>query len=155
MKRIIFDVLRRFGHQPFARVMRGKTLGVRVVAFDFSGAVMLVKHTYTEGWILPGGGVEKGEQLISAAIREIREEAGLIAEGPLSLHGIFSNETVFAGDFVCCYVLRQFSREDWKPNFEIADARFFKLDQLPTDVTQGSRSRLNEIVHGQALSEHW
>ena len=155
MNPMLYDFLRRFGQQPYSRLMRGKTLGVRVAVFDLAGAVMLVKHTYAAGWILPGGGVEKGEQLIAAAIREIHEEAGLIAEGPLTLHGIFSNETVFSGDFVCCYVLRQFRREAWVPNFEISDASFFALNQLPTDITAGSKRRLDEIMKGQALTEHW
>ena len=155
MKLMLYDFLRRFGHQPYSRLMRGKTLGVRVAVFDSAGAVMLVKHSYAPGWILPGGGVEKGEQLMTAAIREIHEEAGLIAEGPLVFHGIFSNETIFAGDFVCCYVLRQFKRESWSPNFEISNAEFFTLDQLPADITPGSQRRLNEILKGQPISEHW
>ena len=155
MKLMLYDFLRRFGHQPYSRLMRGKTLGVRVAVFDSAGAVMLVKHSYAPGWILPGGGVEKGEQLMTAAIREIHEEAGLIAEGPLVFHGIFSNETIFAGDFVCCYVLRQFKRESWSPNFEISNAEFFTLDHLPADITPGSQRRLNEILKGHPISEHW
>ena len=62
------------------------TLGARVVALR-GDEVMLVKQSYTTGWILPGGGVERGETLLQAAIREVREEAGLVAEGPLRLHG--------------------------------------------------------------------
>ena len=155
MKLMLYEFLRRFGHQPYSRLMRGKTLGVRVAVFDSAGAVMLVKHSYAPGWILPGGGVEKGEQLMTAATREIHEEAGLIAEGPLVFHGIFSNEPVFPGDFVCCYVLRQFKRESWSPNFEISNAEFFTLDQLPADITPGSQRRLNEILKGQPISEHW
>jgi ADP-ribose pyrophosphatase YjhB (NUDIX family) len=37
------------------------TLGVRGVATDGEGRVLLVKHTYViAGWWLPGGGVEQG-----------------------------------------------------------------------------------------------
>ncbi|MDE2445775.1 MAG: NUDIX domain-containing protein [Alphaproteobacteria bacterium] len=155
MHPLLYKFLSRFGQQPYARLMRGKTLGVRVAAFDSEGSVMLVKHTYSPGWILPGGGVEKGEMLHEAGLREIREEAGLIAEGPLVLHGIFSNEAVFPGDFVCTYVLRHCRREDWRPNLEIADAQFFAPDRLPEDMTAGTRRRLDEILHDQSPSVEW
>jgi 8-oxo-dGTP pyrophosphatase MutT (NUDIX family) len=155
MHPVFYRFLSRFGQQPYSRFMRGKTLGVRVAAFNADGAVMLVKHTYAPGWILPGGGVEKGEMLVDAALREIREEAGLIADGPLALHGIFSNENIFPGDFVCTYVLRQCRREAWAPNFEIADAQFFASDKLPDDLTSGTRRRLDEITQGRAPSIEW
>lgn len=155
MHPLFYKVLSRFGLRTFLRLSRGKTLGVRVAAFDASGAVMLVKQSYSPGWILPGGGVEKGEMLISSAIREIHEEAGIVAEGPLLLHGIFSNEEKFPGDFVCLYILREFRRENWKPDHEILEAKFFPIAQLPTDITDGSLRRLNEIVKGTPISEYW
>lgn len=155
MHPIFYQILKRLGLQTYLRLSRGKTLGVRVAIFDVSGAVMLVKQSYSPGWILPGGGVEKGELLIPSAIREIHEEAGIVAEGPLLLHGIFSNEEMFPGDFVCLYILRQFRREIWKPDHEILEAKFFPIEQLPTDVTEGSRRRLNEIVKGMPISERW
>ena len=155
MHPIFYKILKRFGLRTYLRLSRGKTLGVRVAIFDSSGAVMLVKQSYSPGWILPGGGVEKGELLIPSAIREIQEEAGIIAEGPLVLHGIFSNEQKFPGDFVCLYVLRQFRREAWKPDHEILEAQFFPVTQLPSDITEGSRRRLDEIVHGVPISESW
>lgn len=41
--------------------------------------ILLVKHSKggKDYWVLPGGGVEKGESLIEAAIREIKEETNL------------------------------------------------------------------------------
>jgi 8-oxo-dGTP pyrophosphatase MutT (NUDIX family) len=155
MHPIFYQILKRLGLQTYLRLSRGKTLGVRVAIFDDSGAVMLVKQSYSPGWILPGGGVERGELLIPSAIREIHEEAGIVAEGPLLLHGIFSNEEMFPGDFVCLYILRQFRREIWKPDQEILEAKFFPIEQLPTDVTEGSRRRLDEIVKGMPISERW
>ena len=155
MHPIFFKVLSRLGLRTFLRLSRGKTLGARVAIFDSSGAVMLVKQSYSPGWILPGGGVERGELLIPSAIREIREEAGVVAEGPLLLHGIFSNEESFPGDFVCLYILREFRLETRKPNDEILEAKFFSIAQLPADITEGSRRRLDEIVEGLPISEHW
>ena len=140
--------------QPWSRISRGMTLGARVVVLDGKGQVMLVKHTYSHGWILPGGGVEKGETLAAAAVREIREEAGIIGEEPV-LHGMFSNDAVFRGDHVACFIVRKFSTVAWKPNFEIAAAQFFPADDLPEATTGGTRRRLAEILQGAAISEMW
>ena len=130
------------------------TLGSRVAAVQ-SDEVMLVKQTYAPGWILPGGGVERGETFVDAALREAREEAGLVAEGPLQLHGIFSNEAVFRGDHVACFVMREFSRVAWSPDLEISDARFFSAKRLPEDTNEGSRRRIAEILDGVPLTTHW
>ena len=152
---IVYKILSRFGLHTYLRLTRGKTLGVRVAVFDAAGGVMLVRQSYSPGWILPGGGVEKGELLRYAATREILEEAGIVPEGPLVLHGIFSNEKKFPGDFVVLYILRQFRREKWMADNEILEAKFFPADQLPDDLTHGSRRRLDEILKHQPISEHW
>ena len=130
------------------------TLGARVVALR-GDEVMLIKQSYTTGWILPGGGVERGETLLEAAIREVREEAGLVAKGPLQLHGIFANEAKFRGDHVACYIMREFSQVDWSPDLEISDARFFPFSALPEDTSEGSQRRLAEILHGVPVAEQW
>lgn len=154
LKGSLFKAASVLVQQPWARISRGMTLGARVAVLDAAGQVILVRHTYSQGWILPGGGVERGETLATAALREIREEAGIIGEGP-ALHGIFSNEPVFRGDHVACFVVRKFSRIAWKPNYEIAAAEFFAVDDLPEETTGGTRRRLAEIINGAPLSELW
>jgi 8-oxo-dGTP pyrophosphatase MutT (NUDIX family) len=57
---------------------------VRVVLADASGRVLLF-HVETEDvpggwWELPGGGIDPGESCLEAAVREIREESGLVLD---------------------------------------------------------------------------
>jgi 8-oxo-dGTP pyrophosphatase MutT (NUDIX family) len=153
-KRLIYKIIGQTVQRPLARITRSMTLGARVMVIDDKNEVLLVRHTYSPGWILPGGGVERGETLKVAALREIREEAGIIGK-TLDYHGIFSNEPVFPGDHVACYVVRQFTREDWKPNSEIAEAQFYSVDQLPAEVTGGTKRRLDELFRGAPISEMW
>ena len=52
------------------------TLGVAVAILD-NNCILLIKREDFEVWALPGGGVEAGESLARAAVREAREETGL------------------------------------------------------------------------------
>jgi len=52
--------------------------------------VLLVKHSYRDGWFLPGGTPESGESLAETACREVLEETGVeISE--VTLFGIYSS----------------------------------------------------------------
>jgi 8-oxo-dGTP pyrophosphatase MutT (NUDIX family) len=141
--------------RPIWRLTRGMTMGARVAVIDTEGRFLLVKHTYTPGWIFPGGGVERGESCEEAALREIEEEASVIAKGPLQLTGIHSNHRISAGDHLAFYILRDYEQRPFKANAEIADARFFDVSDLPERMDGGSRRRIAEMVSGVRPSFNW
>jgi ADP-ribose pyrophosphatase YjhB (NUDIX family) len=144
----------RIMHAAFL-AMRPMTLGVRGVALD-GGRVLLVKHGYLPGWHFPGGGVEPGETCEQALRREMEEEACLVLEGPLQLHGLFQNINMSRRDHVAVYVARHFRiTGERKPDREILAARFFPLDALPEDATRATRARLAEILGSAPLSPTW
>ncbi len=47
-----------------------------VMVIDRNNKILLVKHR-TRGWEFPGGYVEEGEPIRAAAVREVKEEAGI------------------------------------------------------------------------------
>src|SRR5688572_248553 len=50
------------------------------IAVIQDGKILLTKRDDFEAWILPSGGVEEGESLAQAAIRETKEATGLDVE---------------------------------------------------------------------------
>lgn len=138
------------------RFSRGLTLGVRGVVLDGEGRVFLVKHSYVAGWHLPGGGVEKGETLLAALARELREEGNIELTAPPVLHGIYFNRRISSRDHVAVYVVRSFEQKTPpRPNSEIIAHGFFATGDLPADTSPATRQRIVEIVTGRVASETW
>lgn len=147
--------LSRLLHLYF-RLRRGMTLGVRAVVLRGGNEVFLVRHTYTAGWHLPGGGVETGETLLQALEKELHEEARIRLTGAPLLHGVFFNRAISRRDHVAVFVVRDFVVEEAKrPDREIAEAGFFALDDLPATTTAGTRRRLGEVLAGDPASADW
>ena len=131
------------------------TLGVRGVATDAEGRVLLVRHTYLHGWWLPGGGVDRGETTQAAVVRELREEAGLIARAEPRLISVHSNERFFPGDHVLVFAIDAFDMTERTSHGEIAEIGWFAPDALPEDTTRATRDRLTEIFGQTGPSPDW
>lgn len=138
------------------RVRHGMTLGVRVLALNDDGRLLLVRHTYVPGWHLPGGGVDVGETAEAAATRELQEEANVALAEPLALMGVFFNPRMGGRDHVVLYRAGAVTVGPRpKPGLEIVAAEFFSLDALPQDVTPATLRRLAEWRDGAPLSSTW
>ena len=138
------------------RFSRGLTLGVRGVVLDAEGRVFLIKHSYANGWHLPGGGVEAGETLLQAFARELREEGNIELTGAPLLHGVFFHPLYSRRDHVTIFVVREFRQTAApKPNREIVAHGFFPPDALPEDTTSGTRARIAEVLSGGPPAERW
>jgi 8-oxo-dGTP pyrophosphatase MutT (NUDIX family) len=156
------DARRRFGpairrvlhfYWRFARAM---TIGVRALVIDEQGRIFLVKHSYVAGWHLPGGGVEPGETLEQAIVRELREEGNIELTETPRLHGVFFNDRDSRRDHVALFVVRAFRQPAVPvPDCEIVGHGFFAVDRLPNDTTAGTRARITEVLDGAPMSERW
>jgi ADP-ribose pyrophosphatase YjhB (NUDIX family) len=132
------------------------TLGVRGVVLDEAGRVLLVEHTYLDGWWLPGGGVDRGETLEDAIARELREEAAVEPTRRPALLSVHSNEPYFRGDHVAVFRIDHWRRLDRSPDpREIRDVGFFAPDALPETTTEATRRRLAEALQGAQTNPMW
>ncbi|MCO5730446.1 NUDIX domain-containing protein [Rhizobium sp. SSA_523] len=143
-----------FLHRLFA-FTRGMTLGVRAACFDEAGRIFLVRHTYVPGWYMPGGGVEHGETVFSALVKELREEGNLEMAAAPDLFHIYQNAGASRRDHVVFFraVVRQTAPRS--PDGEIAESGFFALDALPDTVTAATLRRLRELSGETAKADLW
>ena len=138
------------------RFSRGATLGARAMVIDGSGRIFLIRHSYVDGWYLPGGGVETGETFLAAVARELAEEGNIVMTAPPVLHGIFLNKRVSLRDHVALFIVREFRQERRRvPNREIVEHGFFAPDALPEGATRATRARIAEVIGGASVSEWW
>lgn len=137
-------------------VQRAMTLGVRVLVRDQKGRVLLVRHTYVEGWHLPGGGVERGETLQQAASKEILEECNIETQDTLELFHIYRNTLTSRFDHVALFTCLSWHQKDEKlPDFEIAEIGFFAPDELPVGTTPSTINRLAELAGKRPVADIW
>jgi 8-oxo-dGTP pyrophosphatase MutT (NUDIX family) len=155
LRRALEPAVRPLAH-TYWRFSRGATLGARALVIDGQGRVFLIKHSYVDGWHLPGGGVETGETLLTALGRELIEEGNIRLTAEPKLHGVFFNARVSRRDHVALYVVRDFVQDEPpRPNREIVAHGFFAPDALPPDTARATRARIAEVLDGVARSELW
>jgi 8-oxo-dGTP pyrophosphatase MutT (NUDIX family) len=112
-------------------------MGVRGICYNpKTKSILLVKHTYSEGWVLPGGGVEVGESMLTALKRELSEEAGLECKSAKVLD-VYHNSSISKRDHVVIYLVEDWQEEQAheRPKLEIAETAWFGVDELPEGLT--------------------
>jgi ADP-ribose pyrophosphatase YjhB (NUDIX family) len=118
-------------------------VGVAAVVRQLSGDILLIK-TAQGGWELPGGRVERGEDLIGALAREVREETGCrVTVGRLT--GVTSSPDR-GGLFLFTFIGIHASGEP-VPGDDSLDAGWFPPEDAARMVTHpGERARLLDAL---------
>lgn len=127
-------------------VFKPVSVGVRVLMVK-NGQVVLVKHVYEPYWYIPGGAVERGETLETAARREAREETGANLKD-LELFGIYTNQERGKSDHIAVFLSRSFELT-CEGDDEIENCELFPLDILPEKISLGSANRIQEFLNGE------
>jgi 8-oxo-dGTP pyrophosphatase MutT (NUDIX family) len=77
-------------NDPNAPAANSIVPSVNVVVTDDDGRLLLIRRSDNGNWALPGGGIDVGESLAQAGIRETGEETGILCE-ITGLVGVYTN----------------------------------------------------------------
>jgi ADP-ribose pyrophosphatase YjhB (NUDIX family) len=121
-----------------------------IVAVIDDGKVLLTKREDFEVWCLPGGGVEEGESLAEAGIREAKEETGLDVE-LTRLVGVYSRLGGGMNDIhAVLYAARPIGGELKLQPGETIEVAYFPFDQLPNEMLFGHKKRISDAIHDRS-----
>ena len=126
---------------------------------DSSGRVLLQRRSDNGYWNLPGGGLELGESVAQACVREVREETGLEVE-VVRLIGVYSAPDITTMSYpdgrVIQYITSLFECRIVGGTLEF-DEESLALDwfdplELPTPFSPNHVPRVQDALSGQVAA---
>lgn len=117
-------------------------IDTRAAIFNEKEEVLLVRD-YDGKWALPGGWCEYNRTIMENTVKESREEAGVEVE-PVRLVAAHSNrkhnnpKSYFY--IIRFFVLCRYKEGEFRENEETSDARYFNVDELPSDMNDHKSS---------------
>src|SRR5512142_321512 len=153
MRRFLENVFQQVASHVRAMLLYPVDLGA-VALVEQAGKIVLVRHSYKSGWMLPGGAVGRGEPPADAIIRELQEEIGLTHSAPPQLVGVFTRRRGFVTNSVLLYRVRE-AVFVFKPSFEIRAIRLAEPASPPDDTSPAVRRRLLELIGEASQSPYW
>ena len=115
--------------QAIRRATPNYSLGAMCLLTDNGARLLLVRPSYREGWLPPGGFLGRGEGYVEALERELEEELGLTVV-PAEPHRVFLDPDRQTVTFVCVGRLPD-GQQPRLVGPELLDWRWFDLDQIP------------------------
>jgi 8-oxo-dGTP pyrophosphatase MutT (NUDIX family) len=114
---------------------------------DAAGRILLIQRADNQLWAMPGGGFEVGETPAQGAIREAREETGVVCE-PIALVGVFDSRLCGAQSrhhlYQYLFLCRPLLEQSVLPSHadEVLDQGWFREDELPAVIDPGHMTKL-------------
>ena len=119
------------------------------IAVIHEGKILLTKREDFETWVLPSGGVEEGESLVQAAIRETKEETGLEVE-LTGLIGVYSRLGDWAPGYMVLFAAKPVGGERKCQAGETIAVEWFAFDELPHPLSLGHKRRIADAIPGKS-----
>ena len=126
-------------------VRRPRTFGAHALAITPEGTIVLVKLRYAPGWRFPGGGRAPDEPPVDAALRELREEIGMISHGEAKLARDLEDSVHFKRDWASLVIVRDIRyRPKW--SWEVEQVCEADPGHLPADMPPKVRRWTEELM---------
>jgi ADP-ribose pyrophosphatase YjhB (NUDIX family) len=135
-------------------LLRRPILGTCVIPITDDGSIVLVLRRDNRRWSLPGGIVDWGEDIMTAATRELKEETGLEVDELVRLVGLYSSpERDPRFHSVCVGIAIHVTGTPYAADpREILDVRPFAVEQLPWDNLSHDHVRhLKDFLNGDTV----
>ncbi len=152
-------------YPPPGTPVNKQVTGAAAIITDGRNRVLLQRREDNGHWGLPGGGVDPGETVSAACIREVKEETNLDVE-ILRLHGVYSDPAIgqlirYPDGNVAHIIAIVFACRviggNLKISHESTDAGWFDFNALPEPMTPSHRVRLADFYAdlGSVQSAVW
>ncbi len=122
--------------------MAGLAVNVAVI---HKNKILLTQREDFETWILPSGGVEDGESIAQAAIRETKEETGLDVE-LTGLVGLYSRLGNMSPVHAILFAARPIGGEIKCQEGETIAVEWFGFDQIPSPLSAGQQKKIEDAI---------
>jgi len=119
------------------------------VAVIHEGKVLLTRREDFEVWCLPSGGVEEGESLAEAALRETKEETGVDVE-LTRLVGVYSRLGGMPDVHAVLYEAKPIGGELKLQPGETIEVAYFAPDEIPNEIAFAHKKRIADAFHGKS-----
>jgi 8-oxo-dGTP pyrophosphatase MutT (NUDIX family) len=146
-----------FHHDPDAPVATSIVPSVNIAVSNDADDLLLIRRTDNDNWAFPGGGIELGESLTQAAVRETREESGIDCE-ITGLSGIYTDPghvILYTSDgevrqeFSLVLTARAIGGEP-TPSTESSEVRWVPRSELAGyAMAQSMRTRVTHVLEGR------
>jgi 8-oxo-dGTP pyrophosphatase MutT (NUDIX family) len=113
---------------------RPRTFGAHAVALTPQRKLVLVKLRYARGWRLPGGGRAPHEDPRDAVLRELREEIGMTAHGPVRIAAELEQTADFKRDLASLLIVEDVRYHPRRWSWEVERIIEAPLDRLPREM---------------------
>lgn len=144
----IMNLRKYVGHETLIGI------GATTLVFNEKRELLLNLRSDTNTWGIPGGSMELYETIEEAAVRELKEEAGIRAEN-LELVTVLSGKEYYFeypnGDKMCTVIVL-FKVLNYTGDIKVSDneskqLKFFALDNLP-NMESRAKAIVDKILDG-------
>lgn len=152
---------RDYYHDPDAPPANSVVPSTTVAVRDHRRRLLLIHKIDNNYWALPGGAMNLGESIAQSAVREVREETGLIVE-LTGLVGIYSDpQHVMAYDdgevrqeFSVCFHARPLGGELREDGSETKAVRWVEPDAIPKlKIHPSMRRRIDDALAARSTPQ--